>query len=509
MSKSRTGKSQDGKVTPRGKVAEFFNKLRFGVSGNVAMMYALALVPTVGAAGAAVDLGQAYVVRQRLAEATDAAALALGSMPGLTSAQKQAKAMEFINANIPNSALGDTASVTVTSDDTTITVAATATVQTAFMGLMGIEELEVAVEAEVTRESRGLEVAMVLDNTGSMGSSGKLPALKSAMTSMINILFGTNSNPEKLKMGLVPFSETVRLDTTAALAGGWIDTTGTSQWARLHFNNNMHPWSVWASMAAASPKWNGCVEARPAGLEELDTPPSAAQPDTRWVPFFQPDEPDQGGYGQNYLNDGVTTGTPQQRMMNSAKYAGRNTNRPNQDCSMQKVLPLTNSKATLLSYVNGMQATGYTHIAIGAGWGWRVLSPTQPFNEGSAYGDADWEKVMVLMTDGVNTIPTNNRQFLSDYTAYGYLQESRLGTQSGNQAENIQNTRTGLVCTRMKALNIRIYTILLMENNNGVRNMMRACATDPSMFFDTPSASQLEGTFQAIANELSNLRLSR
>jgi Flp pilus assembly protein TadG len=508
MSKSQTVGSPDRKSGRKGKLSQFFARLRAGVSGNVAMIYALALVPTVGAAGAAVDLGQAMVVRQRLGEATDAAALALGSMVNLTDAQKQAKALEFINANIPGAALGDTASVVVTTGDNTITVKSTATVQTAFMGLLGVDELEVTTESEVTRESRGMEVAMVLDNTGSMGSSGKLAALKTSMELMINILFGANNNPEKLKMGLVPFSEAVRLDTTAAIAGGWIDTTGTSQWARLHFNNNMHPWSVWASMHANSPKWAGCVEARPAGLEELDTAPSAAVPDTRWVPFFQPDEPDSGGYGQNYLADGVS-GTPQQRMMNSAKYAGRNTNRPNQDCSMQKILPLTNNKTTLLSYVNGMQATGFTHIAIGAAWGWRVLSPTQPFNEGAAFGDPDWEKVMVLMTDGVNTIPTNNRQFLSEYTAYGYLQEARLGTQSGNQAENEQNTRTALVCQRMKNLGIKIYTILLMENNTTVRNLMRNCATDPSMFFDTPSASQLEGTFQAIANELSNLRLSR
>lgn len=508
MSKPQTSISPDRNDRRIGKISAFLKRLRAGVSGNVAMLYALALVPTVGAAGAAVDLGQALVVRQRLGEATDAAALALGSMAGLTDAQKQAKALEFINANIPGSALGDTASVTVTSGENTVTVQATATVNTAFMGLMGVSELEVSAESEVTRESRGMEVAMVLDNTGSMGSSGKIEALKTSMTLMINILFGQNATPDKLKMGVVPFSEAVRLDIPTATAGGWIDTNGTAQWARLHFNNNMHAMSVWASMHNNSPKWAGCVEARPNGLEELDTPPSASQPDTRWVPFFQPDEPDNGGYGQNYLNDGVS-GSPQQRMMNSAKYAGRNTNRPNQDCSMQKILPLTNNKATLLSYVNGMQATGYTHIAIGAGWGWRVLSPTQPFNEGSAYGDEDWQKVMVLMTDGVNTIPTNNRQFLSDYTAYGYLQEARLGTQSGNQASNTQNTRTQLVCDRMKALNIRIYTILLMENNNTVRNLMRNCATDPSMFFDTPSASQLEGTFQAIANELSNLRLSR
>jgi hypothetical protein len=272
----------------------------------------------------------------------------------------------------------------------------------------------------------------------------------------------------------------------------------------------MHPWSVWASMHNNSPKWAGCVEARPNGLEELDTPPDVAQPDTRWVPFFQPDEPDSGGYGQNYVNDGMPNGTTAiNRMRNSAKYAGRNTNRPNEDCSMQKILPLTNNKATLLSYVSGMQASGYTHIAMGAAWGWRVLSPAAPYTQGAAFGDPDWQKVMVLMTDGVNTIPTNNREFRSEYTAYGYLSEARLGTTNGGQAEAAQNTRTALVCQRMKDQGIRIYTILLMENNNTVRNLMRNCATTPEMFFDTPSAAQLEGTFQAIANELSNLRLSK
>lgn len=510
MSKPKANRHTESGAKKKGRLSDVLARLRASISGNVAMLYALALVPTVGAAGAAVDLGQALVVRQRLSEATDAAALALGSMVNLTAAQQRAKALEFINANIPASALGSTANVTVTTGQATVTVKATATVDTAFMGLMGISQLEVSAESEVTRESRGMEVVMVLDNTGSMANSGKLTALKSSMELMINTLFGSASNPEKLKMGLVPFSETVRLNTAPAIAGGWIDTTGTSQWARLHFNNNMHPWSIWASMSNNSPKWNGCVEARPAGLEELDTAPSAAQPNTRWVPFFQPDEPDSGGYGNNYRADGTAnTATAQQRLMNSAKYAGLNSNQPNADCSMQMILPLTNSKSTLLSYVNGMQATGYTHIALGAAWGWRVLSPTQPFTEGSAYGDADWQKVMVLMTDGVNTIPTRNTPYGSDYTAYGYLSEARLGTTNAATAEATQNTRTALVCQRMKDLGIRIYTILLMETNTTVRNMLRTCATEPSMFFDTPSASQLEGTFQTIANELSNLRISR
>ena len=478
-------------------------------SGNVAMIYALALIPAMGAAGAAIDLGQAVVLRQRLAETADMAALAIGSMPGLNDAQKQAKALEFFAANFPDGKLGDTASVTVTSTENTVVVNALGTVQTAFMQLFGQTELTVAVEAEVTIDQSGVEIALALDNTGSMGQAGKLAALKSSMTSMIDVMFGPNPTSNVVKMGLVPFSESVRLDVPTAMAGGWMDVNGQSLWARLHFNNNMHPFSIWDSMAAASPKWGGCVEARPNGLEETDTPPSAGDPNTLWVPYFQPDEPDNGNYN-SYLDDQMPNGTSvQDRTVNSAKYAGQNTDGPNTDCSMQKILPLTNDKATLLSYVNGMQATGYTHVAIGAAWGWRVLSPSEPFTEGSGYGDTSWQKILVLMTDGVNTIPGRGNHLGSDYTAYGYLSEARLGTQSAPQAEAEQNVRTSLVCDRIKATGIRVYTILLMENNSDVREMMRDCATTPQMFFDTPSTADLEAAFRQIAAELSNLRLSR
>ena len=45
--------------------------------------------------------------------------------------------------------------------------------------------------AEVTRDSKGLEVALVLDNTGSMLQSGKLQALKDSATTLIDTVWAT------------------------------------------------------------------------------------------------------------------------------------------------------------------------------------------------------------------------------------------------------------------------------------------------------------------------------
>jgi Flp pilus assembly protein TadG len=477
--------------------------------GNVAMIYALALLPSMAAVGSAVDLTRAMVVKMRLGEALDAAGLAVGGTVGLSGPEMTAKAQKFFYANYPDEELGTVTSLSVTaSGQNLVTVAGTARIDTAFMGLFGIMSLDVSVNVEVTRESKGLEISLVLDNTGSMASNGKIAALRAASTELIGILFGDQTAPSHLKMSLVPFSQTVRVDTTQFLNNSWMDTQGLSQYARVNFNNNMFAFSVWPTMSNKS--WGGCLEARPAGLEETDDAPDAGQPNTLWVPYFEPDGPDGSAYSgyTTYVSDGVS-GVQDVRLRNSAKYVGQNRTHPNNDCNMQRIQPLTNNKLTLQSQVNGMISTGYTHIAIGAGWGWRTLSPTAPYTEGSDYGDPDWTKAMVFLTDGLNTIDSNSTWHRSNYTAYNYLVRATLGTTNAATAEAEQDTRTRTVCQRIKDAGIRIYSILLEEDSSRAKNLMRDCASDPSLYFESPTSAELTPVFQAIAQDLSNLRLSQ
>ena len=489
-----------------GTLARNFSKSE---KGNIALIYAITLLPALAAVGSGIDLTRAMVVKMRLGEALDAAGLAVAGTVGLTEAQMTDKAQKFFYANYPDSELGTVTSLTVTPiGDKLVKVAGTARVETAFMGLFGIYSLDVAVNVEVTRESKGLEIALALDNTGSMGSNGKIQALRSATNELIGILFGSETTPDHLKMSLVPFSQTVKVDTTLFLNNGWMDTNGQNATARLNFDNNRYAFSVWATMNNKS--WGGCLEARPNGLEETDDAPMAGTPNTRFVPYFEPDGPDSSAYSgyTTYVSDGGS-GNQDTRLRRSSKYVGQNKTNPNSDCNMQRILPLTNNKLTLQSYVSGMVSTGYTHIALGASWAWRTLSPTAPYTEGSAYGDDDWQKAVVLLTDGLNTIDDNSTWHRSNYTAYNYLQRGLLGTTNAAVAEDAQNDRTRLVCTRMKDLGIRVYSILLEEQAQVAKDLLRDCATDASLYFESPSASELKGVFQAIAQDLSNLRLSQ
>ena len=116
---------------------------------------------------------------------------------------------------------------------------------------------------------------------------------------------------------------------------------------------------------------------------------------------------------------------------------------------------------------------------------------------------------MVFMTDGVNTTPSNSTWHKSSYTAYNFLIRDQLGTTSAAQSELNQDARTSTVCTRIKNAGIRVYSILLMENSTRAKDLMRGCATDTSLYFESPTSGQLKAVFQAIAQDLSNLRLSQ
>ncbi|MFO1186052.1 MAG: TadE/TadG family type IV pilus assembly protein [Alphaproteobacteria bacterium] len=255
--------------------------------GNVAIIFGLSLIPLLIAAGAAVDLSRALVVRARLAQALDAAGLAAGATPNLSLSQMQDLATKYFNANYPADKLGVPGAIQVSVTNKVVTMSATAELQTSLMYLVGIDHLNVGVSNEITAESKGLELAMVLDTTGSMASSGKIEALRSAATDLVNILSGGNNFPTKLKIGLVPFAMTVRLDPTAAVNSDWMDTDGNASNAQLNFSGGKYAyWMYTDSGGLSNTSWLGCVEA-PNWLDGDGHGADGRKCRSKWVPWFQ------------------------------------------------------------------------------------------------------------------------------------------------------------------------------------------------------------------------------
>lgn len=211
---------------------------------------------------------------------------------------------------------------------------------------------------------------------------------------------------------------------------------------------------------------------------------------------------------------------------------------PNADCTRTPILPLTSNPATVISTIGNMVAEGGTNIHEGTAWGFRVLTPGEPFTEG-AKDDEATSKILIIMTDGENT-DYNLSNYCNDAmrslngkcynTAYGFPNNSkntsatstsggnieRLGSMSSTNAQLVvaMNERTSQTCTNAKEAGITIYTIGLATDKVSqstpevVRAMLAGCASTPERARLPAQSSELKAVFESIANELSALRLA-
>ena len=51
-----------------------------------------------------------------------------------------------------------------------------------------------------------------------------------------------------------------------------------------------------------------------------------------------------------------------------------------------------------------MHPVGWTNIALATEMGWHMLSPDEPFTTARDYSDSKLQKILILLTDGVQTI---------------------------------------------------------------------------------------------------------
>jgi Flp pilus assembly protein TadG len=181
-------------------------------AGTIIVAFAIMLPVLIGSVGMSMDLAESYLVRQRLGGTIDAAALAATASESDPDKIEQ-RVQEFFHANYPDDRVGIPHDLITTVDEENdeVTVSAYADYNTTFMKVLGIDRLTVFRTTTVKREIQGLEVMMVLDNTGSMADGDKIGALKTAATDLVNILFDKADDPEHIKIGMVPYANAVRV----------------------------------------------------------------------------------------------------------------------------------------------------------------------------------------------------------------------------------------------------------------------------------------------------------
>ena len=130
------------------KPLALLTRLRQDRKGVVAIIFGLSLLPAVFATGMAMDYGMAMRAKTSLQAATDAAALAGATLLGASTDARTTLATNVFNSNLP-SFMNGKATATVQSTLDNVAVAGHFTLDTSFMRLAGVNNFDLAANANV------------------------------------------------------------------------------------------------------------------------------------------------------------------------------------------------------------------------------------------------------------------------------------------------------------------------------------------------------------------------
>jgi len=197
--------------------------------GNVAMIFGLSMPVLVLMTVGGVDIHRASTVRVNLQDALDAATLAAARSPYTANVDIQRTGLAALKANLkayPNITLREADTTFVLNSDDVVIASSKVDVKTLVAniflppyGKFMDDYIQVGAHSEVDRSSKNIEVALVLDITGSM-TGNKITTLKEAAANLVDVVVQSQQTPYYSRMSIVPYSMGVNLGSRANAARG-------------------------------------------------------------------------------------------------------------------------------------------------------------------------------------------------------------------------------------------------------------------------------------------------
>jgi Flp pilus assembly protein TadG len=387
--------------------------------GNYALMTVVAIVPIMGGLALAIDYTEMSRQRQETLNALDAAGIATARriVEGVSETDAKAYAKNFFETNLGSVDPANATLVTTLPQNNTgggtLKLCAETTYKPfffpTFLALIGGTQKNLTFSAcSDIRLKNTLEVALVLDNSGSMNETGtgsgkkRIDLLKDASKQLVTTIAGQAALMKQVnkpvQFGLVPFSASVNVgpDNYYVDKATWLDLDGLSpfhhenfdwskmptaykveqdssgsfiksgtSWSATQKNQKVTRFTLFEEMKyykngqkVKYTSWQGCVEARPYPYDIDDTAASNSKPETLFVPMFAPDEAESWYSSNNYWND-VKPGNDLEKQKYPGKYfdigsdgyvassgpAGIGQG-PNFSCTTSPITPLTDVSTT-------------------------------------------------------------------------------------------------------------------------------------------------------------------
>lgn len=542
-------------------------RLRDDRRGNVAIIFGLSLPMIVMLALGGVDLHRVTTARSQFQDALDAATLSAARSSYTDPKDLKAVTLITLRANLENAEIEpiQDSDVTVAMNGTSVVVSdAVGRVKTLVAnivlppyGQLLDDTIPVNVHSEVNRSAKNLEVAMVLDITGSM-SGDDIANLKTAALKMVDIVVKDVQTPYTSRMSVVPYSMGVNMGSRAAAARGPVTAGKTITGATKACTPSSNPTSCTITVTSANHGFAVNDRVVVTGVSGMainsTTNASRSSSNTAFTVTARTTNTFSYVIGSNvsgsyssggtayctvagcqylaFTNAAGSTSVHQisncvtERIGSNAytdaspasAYVGRNypssssTSEKN-NCPSAEIQPLTSNRNTLKSIINSLSEGGSTAGHIGTAWGWYTVAPN--FNglwpSASAANDYDalkTVKAVVLMTDG---------DFNTPYYSGVIAKNSLSGSYGQNDVRINQNASNGAsasqaqsLCTAMKAKGVVVYTVgFSITANSAAATLLSGCASSSDKAYLANSGTALVAAFEAIGRDITKLRITR
>jgi len=466
-------------------VTTAFKGLAADHRGNVGLPFAFMLTAMCMLTGAAVDIGMWMQARMETEEAIDAAVLAglqnYQHTSNATTAVQAAQAAYKANITDRLAVATDTINFQLINNNTEMQATGDATYATKFLTLANVNTLPllktdgsenaIAQASVGSNSGQSLEVAIMIDNTGSMcesaatantgqcASPSKISVVQAAANSLVDQVVWADQSTYTSRVAIIPFDQAVNISSAASITAA----RGT--------------------VSGADPN---CVSER-LGVHRYDDVSPATAP----VGYLATASNNGNGNGYGY---------------------GYGRQQPG-NCPLA-MISLTNNKTALHTLINNMAPGSSTAGHIGTAWAWYALSPNfngiwtsassaaRPYSDLTtlnAHGQPILKKIAILMTDGAY-----NTQYCNGFPDFNTV-ENKSTCPSGNYNDNSFTQATAL-CTNMKATGIEVYTIGAMVTPDA-QAFLTSCATDSNHYFNATSTASLQAAFASITQKLIALHL--
>lgn len=502
--------------------------------GNIAILFALFMLPILGAIGVAVDYGRAHRLHTQLQIVADAATSA-----GLSEYREtgnitkgQQRLLSFIDQGLEkdgmvrareenangNNAIG----ARVVYVDGSVIDPATSSVRpvlrtsidTPFLSLLGTEEMAIqvftkgAVASDSTQGTKDLEVSLMLDVSGSMAWNSangtvKLEDMKTAAKDFLDIVMPNDAAVNNRRVGLVPFSDRVNVGSYAASATGYAATaqiqTGTT-WTKVFTSDtDDFEWLELRDCRKEVQKVTAYSNYTNTQAENHCKDTFSTRVRDRKTQYKTPDVVDGEGtpvFSNRFLRTCVTERQGTDRYTDAVAGTGKfvgvfspgsslstQYSSSVNNCSIPEIKTLTTDKQSLKDHITNFTALNGTAGHVGTAWSYYMLSPewNRFWSAGhldvAEYNNTNTIKAAVLMTDG---------EYNSNW----------VNPSASDQAI--------AVCNEMKAKGITVYTIgfdISGDENNVARQTLISCAS-PGKYYFPYDGNALKEAFNQIGNSL-------